>query len=215
MPIFERAAALALIGLLAACDVPVEEARAPLPLVEAETVEVEVGGRSVRLAPPEGLCIDPASVSVSDRGAALLAGDCEAAGVVRVSQAPPIASVLTASIGAAPLPGEGGVDRRAEALEEALQAGLADALLAEADGVARLIETRLIDGTVYALLEDGTAQAFAGAAPRYWRAVGEENGRMILLTVRGLEGAWPGEGPLFDQLAAFRAAIARANGSAA
>ncbi len=215
MPIFDRFATLALLGLLAGCNAPFEEARAPAPVVEMSSVAVEVGGRSVRLAPPAGLCIDPASVSVSARGAALIAGDCAAAGVVQVSQGLPIASVLTASVGAAPLPGEGGVDRRAEALEIALQAGLADSLLAESDGTARLIETRLIDGTVYALLEDGSARAFAGAAPRYWRAVGEENGRMILLTVRGLEGAWPGEGLLFEQLTAFRAAIARANGSAA
>ncbi|WP_316015695.1 hypothetical protein [Roseobacter sp. HKCCA0434] len=200
--------ALILVGLIAACE-PVErveeEAGGSLDTALMQGLTLERAGRDVAIAPPSGACLTSDPV---DTGA-VIAADCAGLGMTEGPPAP-ILALMTASVDTGPVPGRGDLRERMRVVERSIQSRRGDSSLGEADGVTRLIETRIVGDTVYALLEDSDG-AFPGAARRFWRAVSEENGRMLILTARGYDGAWAGEGPLYDRLAAFRRAVRQAN----
>lgn len=223
MPISKLAkvASVGLILLLGAC---VEQQATAIAVAEADDasdggvevrrVELQRAGNTVAITPPRGFCIDPQNAHEG----AVVAGSCAALGV-EVQQPAGVTSqtlvMMTASVSEASVPGDGRLTARVEQLEAFLQTGRMNDMLAEDQGVARLIETRLRGDTVYALVEDNEATAFAGASKRFWRVMSEENGRMIVLTVRALEEYWPGEQALLDRAVAFRESIRRANVGAA
>ena len=199
--------------VLAACEMPPVDssgdAREGTP--EMRRMVLEANGRGVVVAPPRGYCIDTTTATAT----AVLIGDCAAMGVdVEPAAAPNVLSLMSASVSDAEVPGSGGLAARMARLERVLQASGTGQLLAEGDGVARIVETHLQGDTVYVLVDDGSATAFVGAASRYWRAFSEENGRMIKLTVRALERTWPGEQALLDRAVAFRESVRRANAGA-
>lgn len=213
MPISDRLFSLTAAAgllLLGACVQPLDEAGAP-PQDGGDEVRRAVlvaGGLPVAIAPPRGYCIDPATLTET----AVLAGECAALGVVVASRtAPEVLALFSAAASADPVAGTGSLRSRISRLETRLQSSRQDSPLAEDDGIARVVETRLRGDTLYALIEDGSASAFNGAANRFWRVMSEENGRMILLTVRALDQVWPGEQALLEKAVAFRESVRRAN----
>ncbi len=178
--------------------------------VEIRSVVLERSGNAVTIAAPQGYCIDP---QVAHEGAVVMGG-CAAMGVeapLPAGDASETLVMMTASVADAAIPGDGHLAARAARLERALQSERIAGLLAEHRGEARLIETRLHGDTVYALVEDNEATAFDGADRRFWRAMSEENNRMVILTVRALEMFWPGEQALLERAIALRESIRAAN----
>lgn len=189
-------AALAAVGLLAACAAGIQ---AP------ERATVTVAGRDVTVAAPPGLCVDAASTSVSATGAFVLVSDCALLGLAE-GDADPAGVVLTASISAAPL-------AEAAALDELGATAQGRAVLGrsgQSDRV-RVLATRSRNGVLYMLIEDRGPQPIAGIEPQFWRAFLQVRGRMAVLSVLGFEraGVGPTEGLAYIQ--SFADAIQRAN----
>ncbi|RED14065.1 hypothetical protein [Pontivivens insulae] len=171
---------------------------------------VELGGSEVRIGVPRGTCIAPQSVSVRGDIGAVIAGDCRAVVLDPPRRTGPNA-LLSATVSADPLPGDGTPAERVALIEEMLHGGLADSLLGEQSGNADLVETRLDEDTIYALVDTGSEVAFQGASPLMWRAITQERGHMIVLTARTLRQDTAGTQALLDSLRAFRTATRQVN----
>ena len=123
-------------------------------------------------------------------------------------------AALTAAVSTGAIGGEG--DDPVQSLEDlgsSRQAPEGRALLGRSgrsDGVS-ILATRQRDGVLYLLVEDRGSQPIAGLDRRFWRAFLEVNGRMTALSVLGFEGAGVDAQQGLNHLAAFAAAIQRAN----
>ncbi|HRW13993.1 hypothetical protein [Amaricoccus sp.] len=202
-----RAAALLIAGLaLAACE--------GLPGAGGPSrATVTVAGEPIVIAGPPGFCIDRETLNVSDFGAFALMSDCAllASGTRAGADS---RAALTASISSGGLGGEG--DDPVQSLADLAafaQTGEGRALLGRsgsANGV-RILATRQSGEVLFVLVEDRGPQPIAGVDRRFWRAFLEVKDRMAVLSVLGFEDAGLDPQAGLDLLAAFVAALQRAN----
>ncbi|HMQ95236.1 MAG TPA: hypothetical protein PKA33_21355 [Amaricoccus sp.] len=202
-----RAAALLIAGLaLAACE--------GLPGAGGPSrATVSVAGEPIVIAGPPGFCIDRETLNVSDFGAFALMSDCallaggDRSGVIS-------GAALTASISSGGLGGEG--DDPVQSLADLAafaQTGEGRAMLGRsgsANGV-RILATQQRGEVLFVLVEDRGPQPIAGVDRRFWRAFLEVKDRMAVLSVLGFEDAGLDPQAGLDLLAAFVAALQRAN----
>lgn len=192
------ATTMAAAASLAACAPQTNSKRAPLdrPLSENylqivsasdELVEIDSGGRIVRAAAPEGLCISADSVQTGPDAVFLIMGDC------LYNQGPSVdadenedfgelGGVLSISVSNGPLGSDFATLERFFASGEGL-AGLGHG--GDAKDVS-LIETRRENGALIALVEDRSAAGPAFAGDVICRAFMELNGRMTVVSLIGL-----------------------------
>lgn len=202
-----RAAALLIAGLaLAACE--------GLPGAGGPSrATVTVAGEPIVIAGPPGFCIDRETLNVSDFGAFALMSDCAllASGTRAGADS---RAALTASISSGGLGGEG--DDPVQSLADLAafaQTGEGRALLGRsgsASGV-RILATQQSGEVLFVLVEDRGPQPIAGVDRRFWRAFLEVKDRMAVLSVLGFEDAGLDPQAGLDLLAAFVAALQRAN----
>ena len=202
-----RAAALLIAGLaLAACE--------GLPGAGGPSrATVTVAGEPIVIAGPPGFCIDRETLNVSDFGAFALMSDCAllASGTRAGADS---RAALTASISSGGLGGEG--DDPVQSLADIAafaQTGEGRALLGRsgsANGV-RILATQQSGEVLFVLVEDRGPQPIAGVDRRFWRAFLEVKDRMAVLSVLGFEDAGLDPQAGLDLLAAFVAALQRAN----
>lgn len=130
---------------------------------------------AMRMAPPAGYCIDPASLRDADDRAVALMGRCSA-------QSPAHPAVLSLSIGPAASAGVmagGGAELAGFFTSAEGRARLAPSGKAED---IRVIEALSVDDAFLMRVEDR-------GAPSYWRAVLGLRGRLVTLSVQGSPGA--------------------------
>ncbi|MEL6582620.1 MAG: hypothetical protein AAFQ36_02205 [Pseudomonadota bacterium] len=226
-----------LLALLSACAHTSETAAtssqvgggAPLPLPTPSEVSFFAGDDPLVIVAPRGFCIDPEAVMRSNDSGIVLMGDCTgldegisptfssaSVDAQRPQTRAPFDAVISVSAASAsPFSGWEADDRTA-VLESMIQAGLGEELLGRAGGAAvpgatEVVQTRTRAGTLYVLLQDEPSGTLSTAAPRYWRAFAEEDGRTLVLTVSALGPVYPGDQVLLRTISSLRDAIREAN----
>ena len=164
--------AVLLLALLAGCAVS---------LLAEDRVKVDVNGREVVVAAPEGLCIDPRSVDVTRAGAFMLMGDCAVLGGRTGRQ---VNAVITASVSTGGLPGT----------MEDLRAFLTGPGVVtlgksgEFDKVSTLA-TRVREDILFIKVRDEGKPPVPGSSRDFWRAFFEVRGRLVGGAVVGFDSA--------------------------
>lgn len=182
-PIFDRRCSRPLTGLaltvlalalLAACAtrIPAED-RASL----------RVAGASITVVAPDGFCVDPQSVDVTRAGGRVLFGDC---GVLNgeATGALPISAVLTASVSAAPLPGD------LSALGDFLTGpGRVTVGRGSPPEAITILDREEEEEVLFLKVEDAGTAPIPGTEPTFWRAFFETGDRLIFGTVTTFSNA--------------------------
>lgn len=160
-----------------------------------DIAEVEAGGRSIRVTPPEGFCVDPASIRPAEESAFVLIEDCALLDVSREGRAagapaprPAVVNgLVTLSLGDRPLFEGPEADRETdfEALESFLRSdrGRGSAGMGGDPGLIRIVEARRAGDTLYVLVEDRGEQVVPVLGARFWRAFTELNGRAAIASL--------------------------------
>lgn len=202
----------ALLGaalMLGACD-PGALQGAP------DRAAVSVAGETITIAAPPGFCVDPASTSVTGRGAFLLVSDCGLLGFradERAASGEILGAVMTASVSANELLIAEGSDTTLDDLEAFALTARGRAVLGrsgEAEAT-RTLQTLMRGDVLYVLVEDRGAQPMPGVEPRFWRAFLNVSGRMTALSAQGFAGAGVGPEAGLRYLIGFAESIKAAN----
>ncbi|MEM9428196.1 MAG: hypothetical protein AAGA32_01705 [Pseudomonadota bacterium] len=183
-PIFDRTRSRSLtvlaLALLAACAtrIPAEDRAA-----------LRVAGASITVVAPDGFCVDPQSVDVTRAGGRVLFGDCALLSG-EASDASPISAVMTASVSAAPLPGD------LSALGDFLTGpGRVTVGRGSPPEAIAILDRRTEDDILFLKIEDAGSASVPGTEPTFWRAFFETGERLIFATVTTFSTA-----PLSDEV---------------
>ncbi|MGM0585882.1 MAG: hypothetical protein ACQEUZ_14655 [Pseudomonadota bacterium] len=217
-----RAPALLLAALaLAGC----ESVPAGAGAGGGDTAVVEAGGRSIRITPPEGFCVDPASIRPSQETAFVLIEDCALLRIAREGSAagapaprPAVVNgLVTLSLGDRPLFDGPDADQETDfaALERFLRSdpGRGSAGMGGDPGLIRIVETRRAGDTLYVLVEDRGEQVVPLLGDRFWRAFTELNGRAAIASLGVFAPSELRDAEKLAHLARVVAALKRGNGS--
>ena len=183
--------------------------------------------REIVVEPPEGYCLDTESIQLTSRSAFVLVADCLESHQEAIEN-----GVRNGNNGEIPLPrsfpGIMTITISGEAALGSGPAGLAtfetllgsDAgmrLLGRGENAApgRIAATRRIEGALYVLIEQPAESRGLIFAPRFWRAFGEINGRLVLVTVSSFNDRPIAEDVMMGFVAAQMARLRRANGQPA
>lgn len=175
--------ALAALALLAACD------GAAAPGGDAVT-RLTVAGGAVTVSAPRGYCVDRAATRNGAGGDFVLFGSCAALAPGPFAPAPRPLAVLSAAVS----PARTGAPPLAASFDRlgAFLASDAGRAALSRSGDARAVEVLRAfarDDAFFLLLRDTSAFAGPRVAPVYWRALTEERGHIITLSVLGLRAA--------------------------
>lgn len=168
---FRRAIALVGIAALAACD-PVGVAQ-PVALLTGDLV----------VTPPAGYCADP----VSSR---LRAGFAVFAPCVTLGTDAPVPSIIGVAIVQAGDTGSAMVTGGETSLRDFLTSPQGAGLLSKGSGATiSVISSQTSGGRVTVHFRDTGAPPMDGLGPDEWRAFTDVNGRLVTVSVRGLDDA--------------------------
>ena len=152
-------------------------------LPEPEMASLRVEGERIRIAAPEGFCVDPRSLDVRREGGFLLLADC-----VLFADAPdrPVEfdGVVAVSISTGGLPED--LAELAELLSGPGRAVLGRSGDAEAISV---LDTRIEADALFLKVRDAGAPAIPGAQRTGWRVFFPVGPRLVTAAVTGFEGA--------------------------
>ncbi len=193
--------------------------------VSAERAVFVARGQRIVVEPPQGYCLDEGSVAVTRKAAFALVADCMQdhqvklengsgagrAGEIELPRVFP--GILTISVSGAPAYGwETGA--ALDAFEEMLgtEAGLKLLGRGNSPAPGKIIATRRIGGALYVLIEDPAAADAPILAPRFWRALMNTNGRLVLVTVSSFSDRPMAEDAMMGFLAQQMTQLRRANG---
>jgi len=173
-------------------------------LPEPQIASLRVEGERIRIAAPEGLCVDPRSLDVTREGGFLLLADC-----VLFDEAPdrPVAfdGVMAVSISTGGLPEDLG--ELANLLKGPGRAVLGRSGDPQAISV---LETRIDGDALLLKVRDAGAPVIPGAQRTGWRVFFPAGPRLVTAAVTGFEGADISDdralGLLRELIAATRAA---------
>ena len=152
-------------------------------LPEPQTASLRVEGERIRIATPDGLCVDPRSLDVTREGGFLLLADC-----VLFAEAPdrPVAfdGVMAVSVSTGGLPEDLGV------LAELLK-GPGRAVLGRSNDpdAISVLATRIEDEALFLKVRDAGAAMIPGAQRTGWRVFFPAGPRLVTAAVTGFEGA--------------------------
>ena len=190
------------------------------------SVTVQAGGRAIRVTPPPGFCVDPASVRPQGPAAFVLIEDCAlaaAGGIASANTAPGlpierpavINGIVTLSIGDQGLFGQSG-DREAAfaALEAFLRSAAGRASAGRGGDAAsiRVIEARRAGDTLYLLVEDAGNQVLPVLGERFWRGFTEVRGRAMIASLGIFDGTPMRDAEKLGHLARVMQALKEGNG---
>jgi len=174
-------------------------------LPEPETASLRVEGARIRIAAPEGLCVDPRSLDVRREGGFLILADCV---LFQEAADRPVAfnGVLAVSISTGALPED--LDELAALLQGPGRAVLGRS--GEADAIS-VLETRIEDDALFLKVRDAGAPVIPGAQRTGWRVFFPAGPRLVTAGITGFEGADIPDARALDLLRALIAATQAAN----
>ncbi|NNK79643.1 MAG: hypothetical protein HKP40_13140 [Litoreibacter sp.] len=152
--------------------------------------EIDVTQDKIRLAGPQGFCIDPRSVRSSETEAFVMFGNCAAiTGSVQSAQ-PQVQAVATASV----ITNSFGTPQVSSATKDLT------ALFSTADGRTALsrsnsaesvavLDTFVRDGALYLFARDTSPANLENAEQTYWRAYFDVGNSLVTVSVIGFEDA--------------------------
>ena len=164
--------------LTSACGV----SKAPAP----SAVSMSVGGASMIVAAPDGLCVDPSSVRSNRLGGFALLDDCAALGPVSAASVPPASNgVITVSVSPGPIsqPGE---TREAglQSLRSFLTGPGLGALSRSGETREIKVERTLIEnGKLLLLVRDPGEKPLPGLSSTFWRGFSQVKGQTVGVAV--------------------------------
>ncbi len=213
--------------LLAGCVPPGAPAPGAVPQGDAAAM-VEVGGRTVRITPPAGFCVDAEAVRPEGASAFVLIEDCALAAETGdieesaafssgpIRQPALVDGLVTLSIGSAPL-FEDDPDAGFRALETFLRSdeGRATAGLGGEAGAISIIETRQVGDTLYVLVQDMGDHVVPVLGARFWRGFTEVNERALIASLGVFDTSDMRDGQKLAYLARVVTALKEGNGMAA
>jgi hypothetical protein len=240
-----RAARIALAAALAAAaaacaQLPKTPALGPTSATfTGDTVDVVAGGREISVAPPEGFCVDEASVSQRPDAVFMLIEDCAQLG--RSDRSAGVSGLVTLTLGAEALFPQGGPPAAARtgigrdgpaaasasaaaavsdkaasfrALEDYLRTeeGRATAGMGGTADQIRVVEARRTEDTLYVLVEDKGEQVLPVLGPRFWRGFTEVNGRAAIASLGVFATDEIADATMLAHLVEVIAALKLANG---
>lgn len=205
---------LVALTVLGACDEitksiteepPTTTAVAPAP------EKIRVSGKDVVIAGPHGFCIDPTETRDSANSAFVLLGSCAAISNASHQPNPDIPAILMATVSrkseSAPIASS------MASLTKFFESKTGRAALSR-DGKAEtveLIETLGKDGVFYIHARDSSTDTLTGAGDEYWRALFDVKGRIVSVSVVGLEDYPISTAAGFETLGEFANRIQREN----
>ncbi len=203
--------------------------------VTGDEVEVVAGGREISVAPPEGFCVDEASVAERPDAVFMLLEDCAQLG--RNDRSAGVSGLVTLTLGAEALFPPGGrsagsvgqgrdgmnapavppAPDKAEsfrALEAYLRTdeGRATAGMGGTPDQIRVVDARRTEDTLYVLVEDKGDQVLPVLGPRFWRGFTEANGRAAIASLGVFATDEIADATMLAHLADVVATLKRANG---
>jgi len=169
-------------------------------------------GRRLVLEPVAGLCLQPETLELTGAGVFVAVADC-AQGAVPPAR---LAGLITLSVAAEPMfDGPEGRDGALRRMRDFLGTVPGNGMLGRGGGEARLVATRTLRDALYVRVAEPGPPAGALFAPEFWRAFAEINGRLVLVTVSGIEGGGLDGEAMLAVLAAQLARLRTANGGTA
>lgn len=182
-----RACALLAMTGLAACTgtFPNSIARAVIPA----PTKMQVAKGAVTIAGPNGYCVDTETSRDTDEGAFVLMGSCASISQSFFGLKPKKPAVLTAAV--AP-----GHQDKAEFVASfpatakflGSKAGRAALSRTGKANTVRILQITSMDDVMFIHATDSAAEQTREVDPEYWRALTTVNGKIVTLTVLGVQG---------------------------
>ncbi len=146
--------------------------------------EATIGGAGVKIAGPEGFCIDPKYRKASGDTAFVLLASCAAITGSSRAQAPSHPAVLLASVGG---PTSSPVTENLNDLDGLLRSETGRELLSRANdpSTVEVLESFAMDDTLFLRVRDTSPNDQPGLADEYWRAITDIKGSGVTLSVMG------------------------------
>ncbi len=144
--------------------------------------EATVGSAQIKIAGPEGYCVDPTSKKVSGNTTFLLLASCSAITESSRAATPQHPAALLASVGdptgqsvAADLPG----------LDNLLRSETGRGMLSRSKdaGTVEVLESFAMDDTLFVRVRDTSPNEQPGLSYEYWRAILDVKGSAVTLSV--------------------------------
>ena len=146
--------------------------------------EATVGGAAVKIAGPEGYCVDPQYERVSGDTTFLLLASCAAITGSSRAKAPADPAVLLASVGE---PSSQPVTANLADLDTLLRSETGRGLLSRSNDPAtvQVLESFAMDDTLFLRVRDTSPNDQPGLADDYWRAITDVKRSGVTLSVMG------------------------------